>query len=67
MGMNQVLQRRQVRDFPGGPVTKTPKIPMSRAWVRFLERELDPTYLQLKKKILYAAMKTEDPAWATKT
>ena len=33
--------RIPVRDFPGGPVAKT-ALPMPRAWVQSLVRELDP-------------------------
>ena len=49
-GNESSTTKRQVRDFPGSPVAKTRKIPMQGAWVRFLVRELDPTYLKLKKK-----------------
>ena len=35
-------QKVKTRDFPGGPVAKTPSS-HARAWVLFLVRELDPT------------------------
>ena len=35
--------KRLLWDFPGGPVAKTPPLPMQGAWVRSLLRELDPT------------------------
>ena len=38
------LQKQNMRDFLGGPVTKIPVLPMQGDWVRSLVREIDPTY-----------------------
>ena len=35
--------RQKIWDFPGGPVVKTPLLPVQGARVQFLVRELDPT------------------------
>ena len=38
------LQKQNMRDFLGGPVTKIPVLPMQGDWVRSLVSEIDPTY-----------------------